>query len=209
LEKLPWLSQYEGAWPVEVCTQNQLYRYRVRERKRHAQAKASSAARASPFAANVAVAQTASISTSPCVPAASPASSATSAYTTAVFTQKPTTNPAAAPAIITTSSVRVSGATSESASALVANSSVCSAESNSDDTILTFLRSIRTSMGALAPLFTQAGVLDSADLDAIAGMPRSEQAEFLQDDIKLSLLQARLVRYALIQRRDEQADAPQ
>jgi hypothetical protein len=135
------------------------------------------------------------------VAVAEAASAASGTATAAATAASPTVVSTPGPAIksgihsTATSAASTSATTTASTPSFTASHAI----DKSDSSIRTFLLSIHPSMDTLVPLFTEAGVISSASLGSVAAMPHAEQTAFLREDVKLSPLQARLVRLALVE----------
>jgi hypothetical protein len=79
---------------------------------------------------------------------------------------------------------------------------ISDSEDECEDPVRLFLRSVHPPMDDLTYLFTQGGVVSGQHLEALAAMPEDEQTAFLKSDLKLNPFQARLIRLALVGKRN-------
>jgi hypothetical protein len=65
------------------------------------------------------------------------------------------------------------------------------------DAVRDFLHALVEPQDALLPRFVAAGVESAASLRVLAALPEDEQLKFLRADLRLGVLQSRVVRHGL------------
>lgn len=67
-------------------------------------------------------------------------------------------------------------------------------EAASDEGVVkSFLESLVRPLGHLLPAFLDAGVIDEATLRSLVALPLDQQLEFLRTDLRINLLQSRII----------------
>lgn len=72
---------------------------------------------------------------------------------------------------------------------------------SSGDAVHAFLSTANPSMGELAIVFVQGGIVSEEHLTALASLPQVEQLQFFRHNLGLNALQARAVQQALVDRK--------